>query len=338
MAGDSRRVEAEDFVALLEQQFGEIRPVLAGNSGNQCAFRHAATTIAQRYQSSTLSVAVLVVNYHVYEELDGALASVERFLRPGDEVVVVDQESEAGRAEEVSRRHPRVTFVPTEHNVGFAAGVNLAARASTASHLLFLNPDSVMDNPVIERLERYLVNHPAVGVVGPRVLNQDGAVRRRRGDFRASRRALAGRSTWLTTRFPGNWLSRWNLPARDTAAPMAVDWIAGSCLMTRRSLFDALNGLDESFFLYWEDADFCRRAVDGGWQCVYLPVGSIRHTGGRSTASSPGPAIRAFHASAFRLYQKHAGPLGRVFAPLARFALWSRGEWLARKAERRYDR
>ena len=281
---------------------------------------------------------MLVVNYHVYEELDGALASVERFLRPGDEVVVVDQESEAGRAEEVGRKHPRVTFVPTEHNVGFAAGVNLAARASTASHLLFLNPDSVMDDPVIERLERYLVDHPAVGVVGPRVLNQDGTIQASARRFPGVTTALAGRSTWLTRRFPRNWLSQWNLPARDTAAPMAVDWIAGSCLMTRRSLFDALNGLDESFFLYWEDADFCRRVVDRGWQCVYLPVGSIRHTGGRSTASSPGPAIRAFHASAFRLYEKHAGLLGRVLAPLVRFALWSRGEWLARQAERWYDR
>jgi GT2 family glycosyltransferase len=180
-----------------------------------------------------------------------------------------------------------------------------------------------------------LVEHPDVGIVGPRVLNEDGTVQASARRFPGLSTAFAGRSTWLTRRFPDNWWSRRNLPARDASAPVAVDWVAGSCLMTRRSLFDALNGLDESFFLYWEDADYCHRAADLGWKCVYLPVVAVRHAGGRSAASSPAPAIRAFHASAFHLYEKHAGPVARVFAPLARVALWVRGERLARKAERR---
>jgi hypothetical protein len=281
---------------------------------------------------------VLVVNYHVYEELDRALTSIEPFLRSGDEVVVVDQESEPGRIDGVRRRHPGATFVPTERNVGFSAGVNLAARASTSPFLLFLNPDSIVEEPVIEKLEQYLVEHPRAGVVGPRVLNEDGTLQASARRFPGLSTAFAGRSTWLTRRFPGNWLSRWNLPARHAGSPVAVDWIAGSCLMTRRSLFDALNGLDESFFLYWEDADFCRRAAEGGWERIYLPVVSVRHAGGRSAASNPAPAIRAFHASAFRLYEKHAGPLGRALAPITRTALWVRGEMLARRAQRRYDR
>ena len=281
---------------------------------------------------------MLVVNYHVYEELDRALSSMEPFLRSGDEMVVVDQESHAGRMDGVRRRHPRAAFVPTERNVGFAAGVNLAARASAAPFLLLLNPDSVMEEPVIERLERYLLDHPRVGIVGPRVLNEDGTLQASARRFPGLSTALAGRSSWLTRRFPGNWLSQWNLPAQRSGEPAPVDWIAGSCLMTRRSLFDALNGLDESFFLYWEDADFCRRAAAQGWQRVYWPVVSVRHAGGRSAASNPAPAIRAFHASAFRLYEKHAGRLGRVLAPLARFGLWLRGEWLARRAQRRYDK
>ena len=283
-----------------------------------------------------MSVAVLVVNYHVYEDLERALSSIEPFLRAGDEVVVVDQESDAGQVDEARRRHPRVTFVPTEQNVGFAAGVNLAARASSASILLLRNPDSVMDEPVIERLERYLLDHPRAGIVGPRVLNADGTLQASARRFPSLSTAFAGRSSWLTRRFPGNSLSRWNLHESD--APVAVDWIAGSCLMTRRSLFEALSGLDESFFLYWEDADFCRRAADVGWERIYWPVVSVRHAGGRSAASNPAPAIRAFHASAFRLYEKHAGPIGRAVAPVARLGLWLRGEWFARLAERRFRR
>jgi GT2 family glycosyltransferase len=285
-----------------------------------------------------LSVAVLVVNYHVYEELDRALSSMEAFLRSVDEVVVVDQESEAGPMDGVRRRHPRVTFVPTDRNVGFAAGVNLAARASAAPFLLLLNPDSVMDEPVIERLERYLLDHPRAGIVGPRVLNEDGTVQASARRFPGVSTWFAGRSTWLTRRFPGNWLSVWNLPAQQAHAAVAVDWLAGSCLMTRRSLFDALQGFDESFFLYWEDADFCRRAAARGWERIYVPTVSVCHAGGRSAASNPAPAIRAFHASAFRLFEKHAGPLGRIVSPAARLALWLRGEWFARKSQREFTR
>ena len=284
-----------------------------------------------------MAAAVLLVNYHVHDELDRALSSIEPFLRAGDEIVVVDQESDAHRLNRVRARHPRVTFVATETNVGFAAGVNLAARQSTAPLLLLLNPDAMMDGPVLDVLERYLAEHPRAGIVGPRVLNEDGTVQASARRFPGFSTMFAGRSSWLTKRFPRNWVSRWNLPARDADGPAAVDWVAGSCFMTRRSVFDALGGLDETFFLYWEDADYCRRAADAGWERTYLPTVSVRHAGGRSAVSNPASSIRAFHASAYRLYVKHAGPLGRIFAPITRLALWVRGEVLARVAQRRAE-
>jgi GT2 family glycosyltransferase len=147
--------------------------------------------------------------------------------------------------------------------------------------------------------------------------------------------AIAGRSTWLTRHFPDNWLTRHNLPARTADRPQTVDWLAGSCLLTRRDLFERLGGLDEGFFLYWEDADYCRRAAALGFGCTYLPTVSVRHAVGRSAALNPATAIRAFHASAYRMFAKHAGPLGRLSAPIVRLALWTRGEVLARGALRR---
>ena len=279
-----------------------------------------------------MPVAVLVVNYHVYDELDRALTSLEPFLRPDDEIVVVDQESETARAGEVRARHPRATWVPIARNVGFAAGVNLAARASTAPFLMLLNPDVIVDEPIVARLEQYLRDHPRVAVVGPRVLNVDGSVQPSARRFPGLTTMFAGRSTWLTRRYPQNWLSQWNLPAQTIDRAVEVDWVAGSCLLTRREVFDTLGGFDESFFLYWEDADFCRRAERLGWECVYLPLVSIRHAGGRSAASNPAAAVRAFHASAFHLYRKHAGPVGRALAPFARAVLWARGEWFAWRA------
>ena len=282
-----------------------------------------------------MAVAVLLVNYHVHDELDRALSSIEPFLRADDEIVVVDQESDADRLSRVRARHPRAAFLPTDTNVGFAAAVNLAARRSTAPLLMLLNPDAVMDEPVIDVLERYLVDHPRTGVVGPRVLNEDGTIQASARRFPGFSTAFGGRSSWSTRRFPGNWVSRWNLPAREADNAVAVDWLAGSCFLTRRSMFDALGGFDETFFLYWEDADYCRRAAAAGWERIYLPTVSVRHAGGRSAASNPASSIRAFHASAYRLYAKHAGRFGRAVAPLAKIALWARGEWLAKRAEAR---
>ena len=134
----------------------------------------------------------------------------------------------------------------------------------------------------------------------------------------------------LTRRFPNNWLSRRNVLAQEATAAVDVDWLAGACLMTRRDVFDQLGGLDERFFLYWEDADYCRRATDAGWRCVYLPTASVRHVGGRSAAEDPAPAIRAFHRSAVRLLWKHGRAGSRLVLPFVAAVMWFRGECLAR--------
>jgi GT2 family glycosyltransferase len=285
-----------------------------------------------------VAVAVLLVNYQVYEDLDRALSSLRGCLGPDDEVVVVDQASDARRLGALERLHPAVRFVPTDRNVGFAAGVNLAAGASGAPFLLLLNPDALAEPPVIAGLERWLIDHPETGVVGPRVLNEDGSVQASARRFPGLTTAFGGRSTWLTSQFPDNWFSRRNLPARAAVDAVEVDWVAGSCLMTRRRLFEELGGFDESFFLYWEDADFCRRAAALGWRTVYLPTVSVRHVGGRSSARDPVPAIRAFHDSAFRFHVKHAGPMARLFAPVTRMGLRVRAHLLARGAKTRYER
>jgi N-acetylglucosaminyl-diphospho-decaprenol L-rhamnosyltransferase len=105
--------------------------------------------------------------------------------------------------------------------------------------------------------------------------------------------------------------------------------------MTRRDIFDAIGGFDESFFLYWEDADYCRRVAAAGFRRVYVQTDPVRHVAGAAAHRDPAPAIRAFHASAFRLYWKQASVVGRLAAPAVRAGLWLRGEWLARQAVRR---
>jgi GT2 family glycosyltransferase len=285
-----------------------------------------------------MATAVLIVNYRAYGDLRRCLESLVPHVAADDEIVVVDYECDGTRLARAIDVPVRVVTVPRPDNLGFAAGVNLAARQTRAAFLMLLNPDTIVEGPVIRTLETWLASHPDAGVAGPRVLNADGTVQPSARRFPGITTLFGGRTTWLTRRFPKNWLSRRNLLTEDAQAPVDVDWVSGACLMTRRDVFDSVGGFDEAFFLYWEDADYCRRVARAGFRSVYVPTAPVRHVVGASADHNHANAIRAFHASAFRLYWKHASIAGRLGAPVARVGLWLRGEWLARRAVRRPQR
>lgn len=242
-------------------------------------------------------------------------------------MAVVDYESDPLALGEALNVPWPVIRVPSDTNRGFAAGVNRAAAATRAPYLLLLNPDTIVEGPIVRVLEDWLAGHPDVGVAGARILNADGTVQPSARRFPDVTTWLGGRTAWLTARFPQNWFSRRNLVAREATLPMDVDWLSGACLMTRRDLFESVGRFDEGFFLYWEDADFCARVAAAGFRRMYVPSASIRHHVGSSAAHQPSLAVRAFHRSAYRLYWKRASVVGRLVAPLVRLGLWLRGEW-----------
>lgn len=278
-----------------------------------------------------MSTAVLIVNYRAYGDLSRCLTSLAPYLQPDDEVIVVDYESDP-LALETAIGGRRVLTLPRSDNLGFAAGVNLAAAQARAPFLLLLNPDTLVETPVIRVLEESLTCHADVAVAGARVLNGDGTVQPSARRFPDVTTLLGGRSTWLTSRFPKNWFSRRNLVGLDSLSAVDVDWVSGACFMTRRDVFEQMGGFDEAFFLYWEDADYCRRVADAGLRRMYVPTVTVRHLGGRSAAHALARAIRAFHRSAFRLYWKHASLVGRLAAPAVAAGLWLRCELRVRKA------
>jgi GT2 family glycosyltransferase len=285
---------------------------------------------ALAYYDVHVAVSVLIVNFRVYDDLDRSLSALQPFLADDDEVILVDNESDPVKLRALADRHPRVRSLANAENLGFAAGVNLAARQARSQCLLVMNPDTIARGPFIRALETWLRDHPDTGVVGPRVFNPDGTVQPSARRFPGLSTAFGGRSSWLTERFPNNWATRRNLLGLVGTDPIDVDWIAGSCFMTTRAAFESVGGLDEKFFLYWEDADYCRRLKSAGLKSTYVPAVSVQHTGGRSSELVPRLAIRSFHQSALRLYLKHGGVLARLTAPLAMAAIRLRMEWQIR--------
>ena len=282
------------------------------------------------------SVTVVIVNYRSYAELGACLESLERSTAPV-RTIVVDQQSDAACAAAIGHRFPSVRLIQQEANTGFAAGVNRGVRESSSTYVMLLNPDAVIEPDVCEWLAAWMDAHADVGAAGPRIRNGDGSIQASARRFPDLTTAVAGRSSWLTRVAPDNVLSRRNLPGLDMARTdaMDIDWVSGACVMIRRSAFDAVGGMDEGFFLYWEDADFCRRLADAGWRTVYHPRVGATHTGGRSSRHASDLAQAAFHRSAFRLFWKHATAAERMLAPIVFVALRLRLAFVRHRARAR---
>jgi GT2 family glycosyltransferase len=270
-------------------------------------------------------VSILIVNYRTYTEVTGCLESLSRFRSDDVEVILVDHLCEPVEAARVSSAFPWVHVIAVDANPGFAAGVNRAARASRGRYLLLLNPDCLLDGDVAHVLASWLEDHPVVAAAGALVREADGSVQLSARWFPNVTTGFAGRTSLLSRLWPANHWTRRNLVAPGgVRAPIEVDWVTGVCIMVRREAFESVGGMDERFFLYWEDADLCFRLKRAGWRTVYNPTVSVTHLTGRSSAQVRQQALKAFHESAYLYFSKNGGRFARGVAPLVFVALQMR--------------
>lgn len=262
-----------------------------------------------------LHTSILIVGYHTSDELDRCLRSIE-VHEPDVDVVVVDHDADPARGTALSAAHPRVRYLARRENPGFGAGINYAAARATSDLLLVLNPDVELVAPIVAPLWACLEAHADVAIVGGLVREADGTVQASARRFPDVSTPFGGRTSWLTRVAPGNPLSRRNLSVTDMAAgAAAVDWVTGAFMMIRRPVFLDLGGFDEGFFMYWEDADLCRRALAAGWKTMYEPAAEVVHLTGRSSRHAPLRSLVAFHRSVFHYYWKHGSIVARLLSP-----------------------
>ena len=267
-------------------------------------------------------ISILIVNYRSYTELHQCLLSVHPYLADDLEVRVVDHESDPVQAADLIRTFPWVDLIARDDNPGFAGGVNRGAQGAHGTYLLLLNPDCIMEGDVAHSLAAWMDTNPRVGVCGARVREADGSLQPSARRFPDATTGVAGRTSWLSRVWPRNWLTTRNLTTPSTSGePESVDWVSGACMMVRRTAFDDVGGMDAHFFLYWEDADLCRRLNQKGWTTVYNAASSVTHLTNRSAARAPVRSQVAFHQSAFRYFLKHSGMVARLAAPFVFLAL-----------------
>ncbi len=274
-------------------------------------------------------VSAILVNYNAGRELELALQSIAGELA-GDswEALVIDNASTDGSTDVVSRFAPQARLLQNVENVGFARGVNQGLAASTGPIVLIMNPDCRLTEGACSALRVELETSPACAIVGPRILDPDGSEQgNARGDPDMFT-GLFGRNSALRRVLPDLAVSRRNVVS-DAAiesgrASLVVDWLSGACMLARRDVLLLVGGFDERYFLYWEDADLCRRLRRHGYQVRYVPGATAIHRVGHSSRWVRATAIRAFHDSAYLYYSTHVAPAGSLKRLAAKVLLAAR--------------
>ena len=250
---------------------------------------------------------IIIVNYNSTDFLLKCLESVYETLGEYSAIVRIQDNASSDRVHRITERFPAAILTRNERNIGFAAAVNQALKQSSSPYVILLNPDSYVLKDFFHNIVGFMEMNPQIGITGPRILDSDGSVQGSARSFPTALTSLFGRSSLLTRLFPNNPITSANLLTSrcDGVHPMEVDWVSGACMIVRRKAIDAVGIFDERFFMYWEDADWCRRMRDGGWKVVYFPQASVVHYVGGSSNQIVLKSQIAFHKSVYLLFEKH---------------------------------
>ena len=275
-----------------------------------------------------MDLSIFIVSYNTRDLTRRCLQSVYAAgLEAEYEIVLVDNASADGSADMVESEFPAVRLIRSKTNFGFAAGNNLARKSASAERFLLLNPDTRVMPGAISRLLDFSMQQPQAGIVGGRTLNDDLSLNPWSCRGRPTPWGMFCQAVGLTTLFrmhpvfdPAS-LGQWQ---RDSVRE--VDIVVGCFLMISRELWDALDGLDEAFFMYGEEADLCLRAQALGFHPMITPAAEIVHHGAASEPAEASKLVRLLSAHVL-LFRKHWAPLARWFGG-AMLRTWAVNRWL----------
>lgn len=260
--------------------------------------------VAWQPEHAVCDVTVSIVSLNTRDLLAASLRSVLASIGVSFEVCVVDNKSKDGTPEMVAREFPSVRLIRNDSNRGFAAANNVAIREAAGRYILLLNPDTIVPPEMLQGMVAFMDRNPATGICGPRVHFPDGRFQScgyrfptLLGEIRQSRnlgrliRRVVGEATAPT------------IPS----APFEVDWIDGCCLLIRREVVEQIGLLDEQYFLYGEELDWCFRARQSGWTIHALPQIEMVHYLGQSSSQMSDFSLAHLIETRLRYYRKHHG-------------------------------
>lgn len=250
-----------------------------------------------------MELSIIIVNWNVRELLNRCLNSIFFHLGGQEfEVIVVDNASQDGSVEMIRQQFPQVKLIANSENCGFARACNQGIKIAEGKYLLILNPDTEVINNIQDKVSDFMESHPEVGVGGCYLFYPDGRIQASFFKFTSLMNHL-GRALLLYSFLPKN----------NLTAPFFLDYIkldqpiervCGGAMVVRREAFEEVGLFDESFFLYYEDEDFCYRTKQKGWKITPIPYTKIIHHYDQSGKKNVRQAIFSSYRSQFLFYKK----------------------------------
>jgi len=255
-------------------------------------------------------LSIAIVSWNTRDLLDQCLESVYASSAGlGFETIVVDNASDDGSADMVASRYPDVELIQNRMNLGFAAACNLAFKHSTGRYFLLLNSDTIVLGGALKAMIEFMDSHPDAGAAGCRLLNRDGSLQRSCSRFPDLITELFD-ALYLSKLFPKSRLfGCYSMSYWGFDEVREVDFAGGSCLIVRREAVEEVGLLDEGFFMYTEEADWCYRMWEQGWKVYYFPDAQVIHLGGESVRRYGSDILLQLYASRNRFIRKHRGSM-----------------------------
>jgi GT2 family glycosyltransferase len=253
-------------------------------------------------------LSICIVTYKVRDLLRGCLESI--YTSPPAfpfEIIVVDNHSQDGTLEMLRQEYPQVQARENSGNEGYTRPMNQALKMGSGQYLIQLNPDTLVQPGMFDRLARFMEEHPDAGICTPKVLNRDGTLQKQCRRSAARPWDAFTYFTGLSKRYPKDRrFAGYLMTYLDEDAINEVEAVSGSCMFIRREVIGQIGYLDEVFFAYQEDADFCFRARQAGWKIYYVPQAQVIHYGGQGGSRvEVYRSIYQWHRSYFLYYRKH---------------------------------
>ena len=248
-----------------------------------------------------MRASIIIVNWNTRELVSQCLASI--YAHPPAstfEVVVVDNASSDGSVAMIRDTFPQVTLLVNDDNAGFAGANNRGIRHSRGATVLLLNSDTEVRAGALETLLQFMEANPQAGGAGARLLNPDGSLQHSCSPMPT----LLREGMHL---FHLDIQERRAMRAWDVAAPRPVDVLLGACLLIRREAIEQIGLMDEGYFMYSEEVDYCRRLQDAGWILYWVPQAEVVHYGGQSTRQAATEMFLRLYAAKLRYFRKHDG-------------------------------
>jgi len=257
-----------------------------------------------------MDISVIIVSWNAQEFLRQCLTTLLEFkMRRGLEVIVVDNASADGSAEMVEAEFSCIRVIRNQQNLGFARSNNIGIAASRGRYICLINSDVKLVVNCLDELADYLERHSEVGLVGPKILNSDGTIQYSCREFPSLWNNFCQASGLHRAFSSIHFFSGEQMTYFTHDRSREVDALSGCFWMVRREAFESVGLLDEDFFIYSEDVDWCRRCRDAGWQVVFLPTTSAIHYGGGSSENAPTRFAVEQQRATLQYWRKHHGTL-----------------------------